>query len=150
MTETTWADRLAASDGVDIRPVPEGRRGMTPGKAMLYPSARMIDRAIRDIPEGQTVTPKELRATLADLHDAEYTCPVTTTMMLRIVAEAANESRDLGAPEGELTPVWRVLDQKASALRKLTFDPAWILAERAREPESIASGERTKTVRVSQ
>lgn len=133
MLETTWAERLAASDGVDIRPVPEGRRGMTPGKAMLYPSARMIDRAIREIPTGETVTPKELRAALAERYDAEYTCPVTTSMMLRIVAEAANESRDLGAPEGDLTPVWRVLDRKASAMRKLTFDPEWILAERARE-----------------
>ncbi len=131
--QTTWAERLAASDGVDIRPVPEGRRGMTPGKAMLYPSARMIDDAIREIPEGSTATPKELRSSLAERYDAEYTCPVTTTMMLRIVAEAANESRDLGAPAGELTPVWRVLDRHASAMRKLTFDPEWILAERARE-----------------
>lgn len=133
MTETTWAERLAASNEVDIRPVLEGRRGMTPGKAMLYPSARMIDDAIREIPAGRTVTPKELRATLAHRHDAEYTCPVTTTMMLRIVAEAANEARDHGAPSGELAPVWRVLDRSASALRKLTFDPEWILAERARE-----------------
>ena len=130
---TTWAERLAASDGIDIRPVPEGRRGMTPGKAMLYPSARMIDEAIRDVPVGETITPKELRASLADRHHAEYTCPVTTTMMLRIVAEAANEARQGGAAPGEIAPVWRVLDAKASALRKLTFDPAWILEERARE-----------------
>ncbi len=133
MLETPWAERLAASDGIDVRPVPEGRRGMTPGKAMLYPSARMVNEAICEIPEGQTVTPKELRANLADRYDAEYTCPVTTTMMLRIVAEAANEARDNGTPTGDVTPVWRVLDQRASALRKLTFDPAWMLAERARE-----------------
>jgi hypothetical protein len=133
MTETTWAERLAASDGIDIRPVPEGRRGMTPGKAMLYPSARMVNDAIREIPAGQTVTPKELRATLAERHGAEYTCPVTTTMMLRIVAEATNEARNQGAQLDEVTPVWRVLDQRASALRKLTFDPAWIVAERDRE-----------------
>ena len=133
ITETTWAERLAASDGVDIRPVTEGRRGMTPGKAMLYPSARMIDEAIREIPNGQTVTPKELRASLADRHDAAYTCPVTTTMMLRIVAEAAIEAREQGAPRDELTPVWRVLDRNASALRKLSFDPEWVLDARARE-----------------
>lgn len=129
----TWAERLAASDGVDIRPVPEGRRGMTPGKSMLYPSARMVDEAIRAIPEGQSITPKELRILLADRVDADYTCPVTTTMMLRIVAEAANESRQAGMAREEIAPVWRVLDARASALRKLTFDPAWIMAERAQE-----------------
>lgn len=133
MIEKTWAEQLAESDGVDIRPVSEGRRGMTPGKSMLYPSARMVNDAIREIPAGQAVTPKELRATLADRHDAEYTCPVTTTIMLRIVAEAANEARGHGMAPAEVTPVWRVLDRRASALRKLTFDPAWILEERDRE-----------------
>jgi hypothetical protein len=130
---TTWAAQLAASDHIDIRPVPEGRRGMTPGKLMLYPSARMISDAIRAIPAGQTVTAKELRASLANRYEAEYTCPVTTTRMLRIVAEAANEARENGEPTGEIAPVWRVLDRNASALRKLTFDPAWILDERSRE-----------------
>jgi hypothetical protein len=130
---TSWAERLAASDGVDIRPVPEGRRGMTPGKLMLYPSAHMVYDAIRAVPEGQTITSKELRTSLADRYDVEYTCPVTTTMMLRIVAEAANEARQNGVGRDEIAPVWRVLDGKASALRKLTFDPAWILEERARE-----------------
>jgi hypothetical protein len=133
ITEPTWAERLAASDGIDIRPVPEGRRGMTPGKAMLYPSARMVNEAIRAIPAGQTITPKELRASLADRYDAEYTCPVTTTMMLRIVAEAANEARDHGSSLDELPPVWRVLGPGASALGKLTFDPIWLLEERERE-----------------
>jgi hypothetical protein len=130
---THWAERLAASDELDIRPVPEGRRSMTPGKSMLYPSARMVHDAIREIPEGETISPKELRASLADRYGAEYTCPVTTTMMLRIVAEAANEARENDAAPGEVPPVWRVLDAKASAMKRLTFDPAWILEERARE-----------------
>ena len=95
--EQSWDERLEASDGIDIRPVPEGRRSMTPGKSMLYPSARMVNDAILAIPEGQSVTPKELRTLLANQHNADYTCPVTTTMMLRVVAEAANEAqrRDL-------------------------------------------------------
>lgn len=133
ISDMTWAERLAASNGVDIRPVPEGRRGMTPGKAMLYPTAWMINDAVREIPEGQTVTPKELRTSLAERYDAEYTCPVTTTMMLRIVAEAANEDRGSGMPRNGITPIWRVLDRNASAIRKLTFDPAWILTERSSE-----------------
>ncbi len=131
--ERPWAERLEASSGIDTRPVPDGRRGMTPGKLMLYPSARMLDDAIRAIPDGQGISPRELRALLARQHGAEYTCPVTTTMMLRIVAEAANEAHAHGAPLTDVTPVWRVLDKQASALRKLTFDPAWLLDQRAQE-----------------
>jgi hypothetical protein len=132
-TALTWAERLEASNEIDIRPVAEGRRGMTPGKLMLYPSARMVNDAIRAIPEGQTITPKELRARLAEQYDVTYTCPVTTTMMLRIVAEAANEARDEGVPLTQVTPVWRVLDRSASALRKLTFEPDWMADQRERE-----------------
>ncbi len=131
--QQSWGEKLEASGGIDVRPVPEGRKSMTPGKSMLYPSAQVVNDAIRAIPEGQSVTPKELRNELARRHDAEYTCPVTTTMMLRIVAEAANEAHERGVPLGEVTPVWRVLDRKAPALRKLSFDSAWLLGQRAEE-----------------
>jgi hypothetical protein len=131
--EWTWNDRLEESSGIDIRPVPDGRRGMTPGKLMLYPSARMINEVIREIPSGRSVTARELRRELARRHDVEYTCPVTTTIMLRVVIEAANEAHGRGAPLADVTPVWRVLDKRASALRGLTFDPAYLLDERARE-----------------
>jgi hypothetical protein len=130
-----WAETLEASSGFEIRPIPEGRRGAGEGKTMLYPSARMLDDAIRAIPKGQTITPRELRLELARRHDTSITCPVTTTMMLRIVAEAANEAHRNGTALAEVTPVWRVLDRRASALRKLTFDPAWVLDERSREEQ---------------
>jgi len=100
---------------------------------MLFPSAQLVNDTIRAIPEGESITPKELRAQLARRHAASMTCPVTTTMMLRIVAEAANESHRNGASLSEITPIWRVLDSKASALRKLTFDSGYILDQRAKE-----------------
>lgn len=133
ISKRSWADQLEASNGIDIRPVPEGRRGMTPGASMLYPSARMIDAAIRAIPEGRGISPRELRLRLADAHGADYTCPVTTTMMLRIVAEAANEAHRAGAPLAEVTPAWRVLGKGASALRKLSFDPGYFADRRTDE-----------------
>ena len=131
--EQTWAEQLKASSGFEIRPIPEGRVNAGPGKTMLFPSAQLLNDTIRAIPEGQSVTPKELRVELAHRHDASITCPVTTTMMLRIVAEAANEAHQNGVPLTEVTPIWRVLDRKASALRKLSFDPGYVLDQRAEE-----------------
>ena len=133
MKQGTWARALESSSGFEVRPVPAHRRGAADGKTMLLPSARMIDDAIRAIPEGQTVTPRELRVDLARRHHASLTCPVTTTMMLRIVAEAANEAHLNGVELADVTPVWRVLDRTTPALRKLSFDPAYLLDERARE-----------------
>ncbi len=135
-TEPTWTERLAASTEVDIRPVPEGRRAMIPGKTMLYPSARIVNEAIRAIPVGQTVTPKELRATMAHQHGAEYTCPVTLSRMLLIVAEAANETHAGGTPLAAVTPVWRVLDGKGSFPKRLSFDLGALLDQRAEEKKA--------------
>ena len=132
-TDRPWAEALAASTGYEVRPVPVHRRGAAEGKTMLFPSARMLDDAIRAIPVGQTVTPRELRLDLARRHDASMTCPVTMTRMLRIVAEAANEAHRHGAPLAEVTPIWRVLEPATPAARKLTFDPADLLGERQRE-----------------
>lgn len=131
--EVSWAERLQVSTETEVRPVPPGRKGAGPGKTMLFPSAQLVNDTIRAIPEGQSVTPKELRSVLARRHGASLTCPVTTTMMLRLVAEVANESHRNGASLADITAIWRVLDRKASALRKLTFDPAYILDQRAKE-----------------
>lgn len=132
-TSPNWIAELHASTGIDIRPVPEGRRGMTPGRDMLYPSATMLNNAILALPPGETITPRELRARLATEHDVTYVCPVTTTRMLRVVLEAANQQLDSGTPITDVTPVWRAVDPAASALRKLTLDPAWITAQRQQE-----------------
>lgn len=132
-TSPDWIAELHASTGIDIRPVPEGRRGMTPGRDMLYPSATMLNDAILALPPGETITPRELRARLAAEHDVTYTCPVTTTRMLRVVLEAANQQHETGLPLDDLPPVWRAVDPAASALKHLTFDPAWITAQRQHE-----------------
>ena len=131
--EQTWDEQLAASTGVEIRPVPEGRRAMIPGKLMLYPSASLVNEAIRAIPAGQTVTPKELRATLATRYGAEYTCPVTLSRMLLIVAEAAHEAHAGGTPLADITPVWRVLDGTGSFPKRLSFDLGTYLDQRRAE-----------------
>jgi hypothetical protein len=117
----------------EVRPVPEGRKNLRAGQLMLFPNGRAVDTAIRAIPTGQTRTLKELRSALAQAHGADITCPVTTGIVLRTVAEAAHEAFASGKPLDEVSPVWRVLDAKAPTLKKVSFDPAFILAQRTRE-----------------
>ena len=131
--EMTWAEKLDVPREVEARPVEPGRGNLRAGQLMLYPNGRAVDDVIRTIPAGEARTKKELRAELAQRHGAEVTCPVTTGKCLLTVAEAAHEALQNGTPITEVTPVWRVLDAKASTLQKLTFDPAFILDQRARE-----------------
>ncbi len=76
----------------------------------------------------------EMRAELAKRHGADGACPVYTGYHLRTCAEAAFEAHQQGMPLTKVTPVWRVLDEKALTLKKLSAaNRAMILAQRQRE-----------------
>lgn len=129
----TWTEQLDIPDVIEIRPVPEGRRNLRAGQLTLFPNGRAVDEIVRTIPRGRAISQKELRAELAMKHGADVVCPVTTGVCLRTVAEAAYEAFAGGTPIDEIAPVWRVLDAKAPALKKLCFDPVFLLDQRARE-----------------
>lgn len=61
-----------------------------------------------------------MRRILARRLKADGTCPVHLGYHLRTVAGAACEAHDRGASLRSITPVWRVLDEKALALEKLS------------------------------
>jgi hypothetical protein len=135
-SERSWADQLRASDDHWFKTQAHDTKSLRAGDLILMPSAVMIDRYIRAIPEGEASDVSSMRRDLAERHDVATTCPVTTGIQLRIVGEAAHEALAAGASIEEITPVWRVLDRKATVLKKLSFDPAFILEQREREASS--------------
>jgi hypothetical protein len=131
---TDWTAKLHANPEPEVRPMPKARMGLQKGEMCLLPSARLVDDFIRAIPKGKSVNILELRQRLARQYKAEGTCPVHLGYHLRTVAEAACEARDLGAKPGQITPVWRVLDDKAPTLGKLSAEnAAWIRKRRIQE-----------------
>lgn len=131
---TDWTAKLHANPEPEVRPMPKDRIGLQKGDLCLLPSARLVDDFIRAIPKGKSVGLLDMRATLARRHKAAGTCPVHLGYHLRTVAEAACESRDRGMPVGKITPVWRVLDDDAPTLKKLSArNAAWIAGQRSRE-----------------
>lgn len=114
--------------------MPKARIGLRKGDLCLLPSARLVDDFIRAIPKGKSVSLLELRAHLARQYKAEGTCPVHLGYHLRTVAEAACEARNRGAKPSQITPVWRVLVDKAPTLGKLSAEnAAWIRKQRIQE-----------------
>jgi hypothetical protein len=77
------------------------------GNKMLIPTPRIIDAAVRKVPEGSLISNTILRQYLAEQHHADFACPMTTGIFLRIVAEAAEEARAEG--KTDITPYWRVV-----------------------------------------
>jgi hypothetical protein len=129
----SWTDKLNAGKPPIVKPAPMNFAGMVMGQMMLIPSPRQLDDFIRAIPVGKTMDMANLRSRLAKQNKAEVSCPVTTGIFLRIVTEAANEAYAAGTPVSGVTPVWRVIDAKAPILKKVSFDPEWLLDQRERE-----------------
>ncbi len=98
---------------------------LTDAKGRNYPPGRMLiasPLAVQDevatVPAGRVITAPQLRARLARRFGADYTCPMTTGIFLRIVAEAALEE----ARAGEV-PVWRVVSENGALLDTLPGGP---------------------------
>ncbi len=74
---------------------------------MVISTPREIESIVRQIPYGSVLTVDELRTRIAEAHDVEIACPLTTGIFLRIVSEAAEQQRASG--ESDVAPYWRVV-----------------------------------------
>jgi hypothetical protein len=129
----TWQEKLNDGRQPQVEISDKEFAGVRAGQKMLIPTPKLIDGYIRQIPYGKTVAPATLRNDLALEHGAEVTCPLTTGIFLRIVAEAAYEEYQNGKPLEKVTPFWRVLDEKSNTAKKLTFGTAFIKGQREKE-----------------
>ena len=86
-----------------------------------------------NVPPGETREIQQLRRELAAAHGADAACPVSTSIFLRTVAEAAWEEIEAGVPVAEVAPFWRVIDPKSPLAKKLRAGGTWIEQQRAAE-----------------
>lgn len=129
----SWTDRLNTPGVNGIRATPRTMSDVIEGQPMLVPTPRQVDDFIRTIPQGRSMSVRELRSGLARRHGADVTCPVTIGYHLRTVAEAANEDIERGMAISEVTPFWRVLDRKTPTTGKLSFGAAFVEQQRRNE-----------------
>lgn len=84
---------------------------------MLVPTPLLIAAELRKVRRGRLLTVADLRARLAKVVGADATCPMTTGILLHIVAGATEERLKAGGrptapywrlvgPKGELNPKW--------------------------------------------
>ena len=102
---------------------------------MFVATPQIVDEYIRRIPFGETRTIVRLRNELARKHRCDAACPMSTSIFVRIAAEAALEDLAEGASTDEVTPFWRVLTSKDKITKKLAVDPDWVDQQRTLEAE---------------
>jgi hypothetical protein len=103
----SWRDKLEKKMEPVIKPAPETWASRYGGYKMLIPTPMLVDRVLRMVPEGKLITIGIIRSYLADKYEADFTCPLTTGIFLRISAEAAEEDKQRGLKD--ITPYWRAL-----------------------------------------
>ena len=134
MVVRDWSEELNRDPKPVVKPMPKARIGLQKGDLVLLPSARLVDDFIRTIPKGKSVSLLDMRSKLAKRYKADGTCPVYLGYRLRTVAEAVFEALDRGVALRSVTPIWRVLDEKALTLKKLSADRvALVLTQRRKE-----------------
>ena len=107
-TRKTWREKLEVELKPKLVDDPKGR-----GK-MLVPVPLDVDDLVRRVEKGKLITDKQIRERLARNFHADLTCPLTTGIFIRIVAEAAEE--DLINGRKEITPYWRVIKPDGSLM----------------------------------
>jgi|SRR5215831_10946289 len=120
-SKRSWNEKLHDAKEPQIKKLDKSFADMPEGCIMLIATPELVDNYVKQIPKGENVDMLTLRNDLAQEFLAEKTCPLTTGIFLRIVAEAAYEKHQQGTPWNKVTPFWRVIDDKSKLAKKLSF-----------------------------
>lgn len=129
----TWAEKMKPGHSPKVEVTEKDFADIPAGSTMFIATPEIVDDYVRHIPEGHTTDIRQMRKDLAAANHAEYTCPVTSGIFLRIVAEKAWEDLQQGKPAKDVTPFWRIIDTKSPTAKKLTFGTAFLAQQRAKE-----------------
>jgi hypothetical protein len=116
------------------------------GRRVLVPTPLLVDALIRKVGKRKLITIKQIREQLAKDFKADSTCPLTTGIFIRIIAEAAEEDLQMG--KKRITPCWRVIKSDGSLNPKF---PGGVKEQAARlkeEGHKIISGKGKKPPKV--
>ena len=116
------------------------------GRRVLVPTPLLVDGLIRKVRKGKLVTVRRIRERLAKDFNAEATCPLTTGIFVRIVAETAEE--DLQAGKKRVTPYWRVVRDDGSLNEKFPGSVEEQAARLREEGHLIETGKGKKPPKV--
>ncbi|MCH7410462.1 hypothetical protein MM239_13730 [Belliella sp. DSM 111904] len=129
----TWIEKFHVSKEPTVKRLEKAFTDMPEQSLMLIATPTLIADYLRQVPIGKVVDIKTLRKDLALEYGADHTCPVTTGIFLRIVAEAAYEALQAGDTVESIAPFWRAIAPDSPAAKKLSFGQEFLLQMRQRE-----------------
>lgn len=133
MAKKTWLQKFNVNRQPEIEVTNKKFADIPEGAKMLIATPKVVDEYIKQIPKGHHTSLQQMRKDLAAEFGAEYTCPITSGIFLRIIAELAYEQYQAGTPLKKITPFWRMIDKKAPLAKKLSFGYDFVAEQRQSE-----------------
>lgn len=115
-SKVPWKQKMDTPADPEIKEGPDVWNNKYGGTKMIIPTPRIIEKILMDIPRGKVITSSQLREHIAALYRADYACPLTTGIFLRICSEYAEELRNEGSKN--IPPYWRVVKEDGSLNEK--------------------------------
>lgn len=128
----TWTEKMKAKPPHSVV-LDKDFAGVKRGSKLYISCPMDIASALMRIPKGKTMVVQEFRRELAKANNCDATCPVSTALFLRIVAEHTWETLQGGCDVASVPPFWRVIEPDSTIAKKLSVDPAWITIQRSLE-----------------
>ena len=128
-----WITRRDCDKPLQIKTLEKSFSDIPAGATMLVVTPKLMDKFIRQIPSGETVEQPAIRKALAWKYGAEYACPVTTGIALRVVSEAAYLELLNGLDESDVTPFWRAVAPDGTLSLKLACGRSFLEMMRTKE-----------------
>lgn len=135
---SAWKTRVAKAKAAHVVVTESDFAGIRAGSRLLIASPDILVRYLMQIPSGETRTIQRLRNELARRHRADATCPVTTAIYLRAVAESAWEDLAAGVDRDAVPPFWRVIEPGSPIAKRLSCGNAVLERERAFERDAAS------------
>jgi hypothetical protein len=117
---TNWHAKISAAKAPHVVVLESDFAGVKAGKTMLISSPLDIAAYVSRIPHGETRTMVRMRSDMSKKADADAMCPVTASIFLKVVAEAALVDIAKGEDMGTVPPFWRIIEPTSKLAEKLS------------------------------
>lgn len=139
----SWQDKFDGAKAPHVSVLEEPFAGVPAGGRLFIADPALLDDWISLIPPGRTETIAAFRQAMATRHAADATCPASTGIFLRIVAERACEQLASGREPAQVTPFWRMIEPGSALAVKLSCGADFIATQREIEARGQASNRAT-------
>jgi hypothetical protein len=133
MAKKTWIEKQQTGAHHKVEVIEKAFADIPAGSSMLVATPSIVADYVKQIPKGHTSNVGQMRKDLAAEYGAEFMCPLTAGIFLRIAAEAAWEEMQQGKKPSKVTPFWRIISPQSTTAKKLSFGTSFLADMRMKE-----------------